>query len=488
VRAALTLQQICVGAPEILVESSDVVRDALAVVSDDVAHAQLLGLLSGVLAFEGRDDEAVATGELAVAAARACADDGTVAEIMHMALYAGWLDPNRLERQLALCREGVERARRAGHDNPLLRMLIKEGFGAYAVGDGARLRRLLPEQRRLARRVRQPLILTVDAAMQGIEALAYGRLAEAERLTEEFESWLRHISHPVEGYGVMMFAIRREQGRLAELRPLVEMIGRLGQEDATWWPGLAALYAELGMDSDAGRVLDRLAAQPTIGARDILQPVTLSYVADAVAATGHPIAAAAYARLEPWAGRAVSAAALACYGSADRYLGRLAEACGRHAAASAHYEAAVRFDEAAGWPLWAAHSKLALGAHLLRAGGRADRDRGLGLVEEAQRVAAASGLVGLAEHCSRVLVRTDVTADDRPAASPPSAPGPMSLTAREKEILRLIAEGRTNREVGELLHTSQHTVANQVHGILVKSGCANRAEAIAWAHRHHLLD
>ena len=69
-----------------------------------------------------------------------------------------------------------------------------------------------------------------------------------------------------------------------------------------------------------------------------------------------------------------------------------------------------------------------------------------------------------------------------------SGPGPLALTTREMEILRLIAEGRTNREVGELLHTSQHTVANQVHGILVKSGCANRAEAIAWAHRHRLLD
>ena len=190
------------------------------------------------------------------------------------------------------------------------------------------------------------MLLAVDAAMQGVEALSCGRLPEAERPAEEFESWSQRVSHPLEGYGVMMFAIRREQGRLAELRPLVEMISRPGQEDASWWPGLAALYAELGMAEDARRVLDRLAAQPTIGTGDILQPVTLSYVADAAAVTGHPIAAEAYRGLEPWAGRAVSSAALACYGSADRYLGRLAEACGRHSAARRHYEAAVRFDEA----------------------------------------------------------------------------------------------------------------------------------------------
>ncbi len=62
------------------------------------------------------------------------------------------------------------------------------------------------------------------------------------------------------------------------------------------------------------------------------------------------------------------------------------------------------------------------------------------------------------------------------------------LTRREIDVLGLIASGLTNRGVGERLCTSQHTVANQVHSILVKTGCANRAEAIAWAHRSRLLN
>ena len=61
---------------------------------------------------------------------------------------------------------------------------------------------------------------------------------------------------------------------------------------------------------------------------------------------------------------------------------------------------------------------------------------------------------------------------------------PVSLTERELAVLRLVAEGRTNQDIGQLLHTSRHTVANQVRAILMKTGCGNRTEAAAMAHHH----
>jgi DNA-binding NarL/FixJ family response regulator len=61
-----------------------------------------------------------------------------------------------------------------------------------------------------------------------------------------------------------------------------------------------------------------------------------------------------------------------------------------------------------------------------------------------------------------------------------------ALTARELALLPLLAEGRTNREIGERLHISQHTAANHVRSILLKTGCANRTEAAAWALRQGL--
>jgi DNA-binding NarL/FixJ family response regulator len=62
-----------------------------------------------------------------------------------------------------------------------------------------------------------------------------------------------------------------------------------------------------------------------------------------------------------------------------------------------------------------------------------------------------------------------------------------ALTARELDVLRLIAEGRSNQEVADTLVISIHTVNNHVKSILGKTGAANRTEAAAYAHRHGLV-
>ena len=62
------------------------------------------------------------------------------------------------------------------------------------------------------------------------------------------------------------------------------------------------------------------------------------------------------------------------------------------------------------------------------------------------------------------------------------------LTAQEMQVLALIAEGKTNREIAKLLFLSEGTVRNYVSSILSKLGVANRAEAAAYAIQHHLSD
>ena len=62
------------------------------------------------------------------------------------------------------------------------------------------------------------------------------------------------------------------------------------------------------------------------------------------------------------------------------------------------------------------------------------------------------------------------------------------LSRREVEVLRLVAEGRSNREIGELLFISSNTAANHVRSILQKTGATNRAEAVAFAGRRGLLE
>ena len=56
-----------------------------------------------------------------------------------------------------------------------------------------------------------------------------------------------------------------------------------------------------------------------------------------------------------------------------------------------------------------------------------------------------------------------------PGAGSAGARPSHGLTEREVDVLALVAEGRSNREIGERLHISQHTAANHVRSILMKT-------------------
>ncbi|HEX9316867.1 MAG TPA: response regulator transcription factor, partial [Actinomycetota bacterium] len=87
---------------------------------------------------------------------------------------------------------------------------------------------------------------------------------------------------------------------------------------------------------------------------------------------------------------------------------------------------------------------------------------------------------------------------DEPAAAPtvpavapsqvPSAEARLGLTRREVEVLRLVALGRTNREVATTLFISEKTAGVHVSNILRKLDLRSRVEASAYAHRLGLLD
>ncbi len=62
------------------------------------------------------------------------------------------------------------------------------------------------------------------------------------------------------------------------------------------------------------------------------------------------------------------------------------------------------------------------------------------------------------------------------------------LTHQEMQVLQLVSEGKTNREIAEALYLGEGTVRNYVSNILGKLGVANRAEAAAYAVQHNLKD
>jgi two-component system NarL family response regulator len=73
------------------------------------------------------------------------------------------------------------------------------------------------------------------------------------------------------------------------------------------------------------------------------------------------------------------------------------------------------------------------------------------------------------------------------ADQPPNVPAP-KLTARELEVLRLVADGMSNKEVAAELEISENTVKNHVRNILEKLHLHSRMEAVMYAVREKLLD
>ena len=71
----------------------------------------------------------------------------------------------------------------------------------------------------------------------------------------------------------------------------------------------------------------------------------------------------------------------------------------------------------------------------------------------------------------------------RPAPAAGRAGG---LTGREVEVLRIVASGRSNREVADALGLSEKTVARHLANIFTKLGVASRTEAAAFAYEHGL--
>jgi len=80
---------------------------------------------------------------------------------------------------------------------------------------------------------------------------------------------------------------------------------------------------------------------------------------------------------------------------------------------------------------------------------------------------------------SPTVVSTVFEALRRTPGSPDEADGPASLTAREREIMNLIAQGLTNAEIAEQFVLSEKTVKNHVNHIYTKLGAGNRVQATA---------
>jgi DNA-binding NarL/FixJ family response regulator len=100
---------------------------------------------------------------------------------------------------------------------------------------------------------------------------------------------------------------------------------------------------------------------------------------------------------------------------------------------------------------------------------------------EARAVAERLGAAPLLERIDDLVRR------GRLADAPSRGARPSPLTAREQDVLRLLARGRSNRQIGEELFISGKTASVHVSNILAKLGASSRTEAVAIAYRQGLI-
>ncbi len=103
---------------------------------------------------------------------------------------------------------------------------------------------------------------------------------------------------------------------------------------------------------------------------------------------------------------------------------------------------------------------------------------------EAIRVIAEGGSL-FAPAATRRLVEAFATA--RPPSSTSSALAHSGLTDRETEVLLLVAQGRSNAEIGRALHVTENTVKTHVARLLMKLGLRDRVHAVVWSYETGLI-
>jgi DNA-binding CsgD family transcriptional regulator len=301
-------------------------------------------------------------------------------------------------------------------------------------------------------------------AEYGAVHLWRGRWPEAEAMLESaIEDFSRSRPAWVGSALVGLAELRRRQGKPADATPLLERAGTSRAAQLC----LARLALDRGDALEAVELLERQLRR-TPGERRLDRAPALELLVRAAVAHGDLAKAATALEALRDVERLVGTGPLRAY--ADRAEGMLEAASGDHARARTLLEDAVDLFEAGGAPFEAAQARIAL-AESLVALGRAGAAR----LEASAALEAllALGAKAEGERARRLL--------------PSTSEHVSTLTAREREVLALLAAGLTNRQIAERLVLSEHTVHRHVTNILRKLDLPSRTAAAAHAARSGLV-
>jgi hypothetical protein len=192
-----------------------------------------------------------------------------------------------------------------------------------------------------------------------------------------------------------MFMIRREQGRLAELAPVVRMLLEVNPTAAMWGPGLVLLLSEVEMVDEAHTLLSDLARDDFAAVpRDTLFAAAMCFLVEAAVHVGDAgLATRIAAQLAPWENLGVALGHnLGYVGAVNRYLAMVDRLLGRRDEAERRLGLALEMNRRMGAITWVGHT-LADWARMRAEAGDADGARRM--ASEARALANRHGLVAV---------------------------------------------------------------------------------------------
>jgi ATP/maltotriose-dependent transcriptional regulator MalT len=293
--------------------------------------------------------------------------------------------------------------------------------------------------------------------------------AELEAATRELEA-----SRPGKvADGIVRLAeLRRRQGRLEEAERLLQRVSF--SPHALF--GLGALALDRDQAADALDLVDRFVRQiPDQNRTDRAAAFELAVRAHA-----------ALGQIDAGRDRLAELEALTDAVTTDPMRastafarGVLAHAEGENEVSRRHLEDALDLFQRSGAPFEAAEARLELARALIELG---REDLALREARSAQAALVAVG-AGLAARRAGALLRELGASPTRPGRGEPT----FGLSARELEVLALVAQGHSNQRIAEMLVLSEHTVRRHVANILRKMDVPSRTAAAALATRENLL-
>jgi DNA-binding CsgD family transcriptional regulator len=440
----------------------------------DAIYIRGIASLGRAVAFTGASGQARSLGGDAIAMARSLGDKDLLASTIDATLFHPYRPADIAER-LSRADELTQLAAQSGNGEHLGAAASCRALASYISGDAAGLDSCEADLAKATRESGGDFWDYFAGCIRYARQFAEGNLGAASQTCSRLaESGSSFGTDDTEGpYGVQMYLVRREAGRLDTVRPLIT-----GEESPAqrWAPGLLALYTELGLERPAQRLLRWLLERYTDRDRDSGDwPIRLAFMVEAAVRLEDMTSVrqlrplmAEYAALNLVGGHFV-----AVFGSAERYLGQLESLLG-DGSPEDRFNAAFALDVRTRAPLHQAETLAAHAAYLRRA----DKDmaRAGELVEQALSIAQPRRL----RRITSMLALHDVEGRNTQAR-------PDGLTSREIEVLRLLGVGASNREIAGQLFISEHTAANHVRNILMKTGADNRTQAAIYASTRGVL-